>query len=62
MLTHPGTLHVWGEGDGVCEGKRERGTGNGYRITPRSAGALPGKILLRPGVCCFVPARIRETA
>ena len=31
MLTHPGTLHVWGEGDGVCEGKRERGTGNGYR-------------------------------
>ena len=25
MLTHPGTLHVWGEGDGVCEGKRERG-------------------------------------
>ena len=25
MLTHPGALHVWGEGDGVCEGKRERG-------------------------------------
>ena len=43
---------------------RGRGRGeNGYRITLWSAGALPGKILLRlPGACCFVPARICETA
>ena len=43
--------------------RRGRGRGeNGYRITLRSAGALPGKILLRlPGACCIIPARIRET-
>ena len=69
MLTHPGR----GEGSapGCAPGcgvrvmgcVRGRGRGeNGYRITLRSAGALPGKILrLRPGACCFVPARICET-
>ena len=52
---------VWGEGDGVVRRGRGRGK-NGYRITLWSAGALPGKILLRlPGACCIIPARICET-
>ena len=65
MLTRPGRGEGSAPGFGVrvmgCARGRGRGE-NGYRITPRSAGALLGKILcLRPGVCCFVPARIRET-
>ena len=65
MLTHPGRGEGFAPGFGVrvmgwCGG--EEGEGYGYRITLWSAGALPGKILrLRPGACCFVPARIRET-
>ena len=65
MLTCPG------RGEGFVPGfrvrvmgcARGRGRGeNGYRITLWSAGALPGKILLRlPGACCIIPARIRET-
>ena len=65
MLTRPGALQGSAPGLGVrvmgCARGRGRGK-NGYRITLWSAGALPGKILLRlPGACCFVPARICET-
>ena len=69
MLTHPGrgagSAPGYAPGCGVrvmgCARGRGRGK-NGYRITLWSAGALPGKILrLRPGACCFVPARICET-
>ena len=65
MLTCPG------RGEGFVPGfrvrvmgcARGRGRGeNGYRITLWSAGALPGKILHElPGMCCIIPARIRET-
>ena len=69
ILTHPGTLSGRGEGSApgfvvrVMGCVRGRGRGvNGYRDMVRSAGALPGKILLRlPGACCIIPARIRET-
>ena len=69
MLTHPGrgagSAPGYAPGCGVrvmgCARGRGRGE-NGYRITLRSAGALPGKILLRlPGACCIIPARICET-
>ena len=69
MLTHPGTFP--GQGAGSAPGFRvrvmgwyggEEGEGYGYRITLWSAGALPGKILHElPGMCCIIPARIRET-
>ena len=64
MLTRPGALQGSAPGlgvsDGVCEGKRERE--KWIQDYAAERGALPGKILrLRPGACCFVPARIRET-
>ena len=65
MLTRPGRGEGSAPGFGVrvmgCVRGRGRGE-NGYKITLWSAGALPGKILLRlPGACCIIPARIRET-
>ena len=65
MLTRPGRGEGSAPGLGVrvmgCARGRGRGK-NGYRITLWSAGALPGKILLRlPGACCIIPARICET-
>ena len=65
MLTRPGRGEGFAPGFGVrvmgCARGRGRGE-NGYRDMVRSAGALPGKILLRlPGACCIIPARIRET-
>ena len=61
MLTHPGTLHVWGEGDGVCEGKRERekekGLGKIFYTFWLSGGLLvlllPGYVRLRDGFSCY---------
>ena len=69
MLTHPGRGAGSAPGCAPGCGVRvmgwyggEEGEGYGYRITLWSAGALPGKILLRlPGACCIIPARIRET-
>lgn len=65
MLTRPGRGEGSAPGFGVrvmgCVRGRGRGV-NGYRDMVRSAGALPGKILLRlPGACCIIPARICET-
>ena len=69
MLTRPGrgegSAPGYAPGCGVrvmgCARGRGRGE-NGYRITLWSAGALPGKILHElPGMCCIIPARIRET-
>lgn len=65
MLTHPGRVEGSAPGFRVrvmgCARGRGRGV-NGYRDMVRSAGALPGKILHElPGMCCIIPARIRET-